>query len=674
MEYKTPPEYQVPISVWVTVVGSLAAGQLDNALRIFKSIQLGAEKDQLSILPLIELSSYALLALDPEIKPLGPEIDNEFGDFLRDKVGIPCNPNSVYSTFLFFMGGNTTAPIEAGLGIDGALYMSFAALACLARRDPRPTPVVEFVTEALKLKYETDMHESDPSLATWREVFIDPTQTYDLPLEFVSVESLTKLLESTRDKLEGFGVVLHPASSSCADPACRGQSSAQVKALQEEGVRYAYPFNIEGSVLLDVTNTVLEKLRNLVLSFSSSVKTLSIGWEDLGITPKYDLDSISITVDSVSPFSAAEKAGIEEGMVLLSFNTTKIKGPIELKFSVEKNPDTEPSNSNLKMICEAPTVHPNIFGLCKDALVLRVQDTIKLILEELVKPATPIGPVPDVEVVDETSDAPPTPVFDTVSYIQLKSLGFNTLQEFTKMQFSESYSRDLPFSIYKGDIGNRSSFINAELLPIRAVPASLYHFGGYQSFKNPESVEHLTPALVQPALFPDLCAERVVKISREFILPCGDTSTCTLTGILDEYSNSFPSKGYAVKDGEHLMTAGVALYSPESFTTIGETPDNSLTGITFIPQGWEKLATMLPLKVRDSQLLVNKISRNMYWRVDGYVIVGCENPLHEEENERDWIYHSIVTTVYFPDSGKEPKEDSIIYVRAIPLVELSHMR
>ena len=137
--------------LWVLVVDSLNAGNYDDAYRVIAKIQQTVEADPASLLPLLELSAYALAALAPEEDALVPDTEREFGSFLRDRLGVPCGEEALRSALR-----NPAGPVGAlspGLGLNGALYVSFALLGSLARRDPSPAPGVAFAKAALNLRH-----------------------------------------------------------------------------------------------------------------------------------------------------------------------------------------------------------------------------------------------------------------------------------------------------------------------------------------------------------------------------------------------------------------------------------------------------------------------------------------------------------------------------------------
>lgn len=145
---------------WVLAIDSLKARNLDDAYRVMATIQTAVEDDPASLVPFLELSAYALMALNPLEDDLLSEVEREFGPFLRDRVGLPCDQGILRAVLR-----NPAGPIEAlppGVSLNGAMYISLAMLAALAQRDSGPASSAEFAKAALNLRYEVEGEHTAP--------------------------------------------------------------------------------------------------------------------------------------------------------------------------------------------------------------------------------------------------------------------------------------------------------------------------------------------------------------------------------------------------------------------------------------------------------------------------------------------------------------------------------
>jgi hypothetical protein len=139
---------------WVLAIESLREGNIEDAVSVIAMIQAEVENDPPGLVPFLELSAYALLALDPPEDELISHAEQEFGPLLRDDLGLPCDPEIIRGVLR-----SPAGPIEdlpPGLGLNGALYVSFAILASIARRDSGPAPAVDFVKAALRMRSEVE--------------------------------------------------------------------------------------------------------------------------------------------------------------------------------------------------------------------------------------------------------------------------------------------------------------------------------------------------------------------------------------------------------------------------------------------------------------------------------------------------------------------------------------
>jgi hypothetical protein len=300
-------------------------------------------------------------------------------------------------------------------------------------------------------------------------------------------------------------------------------------------------------------------------------------------------------------------------------------------------------------------------GFCSESIALKLPDTVNGILQPLIKLAE-IKHEIDTNALDKTVEETRfTPRFDIISQIQASATGLS-VEELLKTKFTpiSSSTRQILGIVHKRDLGHGITAIAPEGASLRIGglnPVVPLPFGPARNWSDASSTHHLVD--IEIGIESDEKEDVHVSFSQK--LPCGHERAVELDGVLDTWTE------YLMRLGDTTLLPNslkgevrVTLYCPEQEVLQNLKSEN---------QSKEIVMRTITGEVADCELLVNKVSRKLFWSLTLNIPLGCEDSFHTEVNGGEKAFIANVNA-FLPCSQDDIAIGDKITVTGLPVIEV----